>query len=42
MSCGVFPVLEQECGDARVAFQDAGEFGAAIAAISDDASKEAH
>ena len=36
---GVFAVFEQDRRDARMAFEDAGEFGSAIAAISDDASE---
>jgi hypothetical protein len=39
---GVFAVFQQDRRDARVAFQDAGEFGSAIAAISDDSSEGGH
>jgi hypothetical protein len=42
MDRGVFTVFEQDRGDARMAFQYVGEFGTAIAAISDDSSEGGH
>jgi hypothetical protein len=36
MDGGVFAMFEEDRRDARVAIQDAGKLGAAIAAISDD------
>ena len=42
MAWGVIAVFEQDRGDARVAFEDAGEFGAAIAAKSDEAGEGAY
>jgi hypothetical protein len=38
----VFAVFEQDRRDARMAFQYTGEFGSAIAAISDDSSEGVH
>jgi hypothetical protein len=39
---GIFAVIEEDWGDARMAREDAGEFGSAIAAISDDADEGRH
>jgi hypothetical protein len=42
VDCGVFAMFEQDRGGARMAFEDASEFGSAIAAISDDSSEGGH
>lgn len=42
MGGGVFAVFEQDRGDARMALEEAGEFGAAIAAMADDSGEGVH
>ena len=42
MGGSIFAVFKKDGGNTRVAFQDAGEFGAAIAAISDDSCEGGH
>ena len=39
VAAGVFAMFEEDGGDVRMAFENAGEFGAAIAAISDDSAR---
>jgi hypothetical protein len=42
MGRAVFAVFEQDRGDARVVLEQASEFGAAVAAMTDDSSEGLH